>query len=97
MLELLYYDTIVGYVSKVLHDDGAWFTGDIELSSASDDMRSFFEYLVDENDIVEIKWPPGWIDENNWSLRDTESSAIRGISLPAIYLDDGSIYWRWRE
>jgi hypothetical protein len=88
---------LIGHIKNFGHDDGAWFVGDIVLSTEGANMRHFFAYLVDENDLIEFNGPADWLDENNWFLCETDTGTKKEISLPAIYVDDGSIYWRWRD
>lgn len=97
MFELLYRDTLIGYVKNYAPDDGAWFVGDVELSPAGASMRHFFAHLIDESDSVVFTGPNDWMEDSNWFLRDVESATLKGISLPAVYIEDGNIYWRWKD
>jgi len=97
MLELFFRDLLIGHIKNFANDDGAWLVGEFELTPDAANMLHFFAYLVDDSDLVEFDGPTDWLDENNWLMRDTETGESKRTSLPAIYADDGSIYWRWSD
>jgi hypothetical protein len=96
---VIFQDMIIGSISCSAPDDGAWIVGDVELTEAGLALREFFEFLTAEDskekpDRVDIEF---LMDAKNWRIVNSSTGEIKGIELPAIYPDDGSIYWRWRS
>ncbi len=77
-------------------DDFPWVTGDFEPLAEAEAFRGFFAFLVDEDQSDrEPPFDPELLEEQNWRLVG-ETGEARGIAVPAVYLDEGWLTWRWR-
>ena len=93
----LYWKDVLLGVVRSTHVDQPWFGGEFIPTPGAEDLRPFFDFMVDEE---ESRDPSDVFDEallapENWSLVD-ESGRMRGIETPAVYWEDRSISWQWR-
>jgi hypothetical protein len=74
--------------------DQPWMGGTFLPDERASQYRSFFQWMVDEDQTEDPPFAPDLLDEENWFVCDA-SGKRRGISIPAVH-DDGAIAWRWR-
>lgn len=93
---LYWKDILLGAV-RPTEVDQPWFNGEFIPTQWAEDLRTFFNFMVDED---ESRDPSDVFDETlmdpeNWSLVD-DSGRVQGIEMPAVYWEDRSISWRSR-
>ncbi|MEH7457696.1 hypothetical protein V7183_10785 [Bacillus sp. JJ1127] len=59
--------------------------------------QEYFRGMIDEENEFDFEGTdPEFLDERNWSVFDESEGTYLGITLPAIYIEDTTIAWRWR-
>lgn len=90
-LKLFHGDVLIGVVSNIAPEDNYEMSGDIALTSAFDQYKKVFEYLL-ANDGQTDGSPQPFDDSfyDGWCLVD-ENGARRIIAIPAI--ENGEVIW----
>ncbi|WP_322088091.1 hypothetical protein [Burkholderia sp. BCC1999] len=92
-MDLIFDDQLVGKISDAAQE-GSWFMGSITLSPFGTSLVKFFAFMTDESgELSESDFDSKLLDEKNWWISD--QGERKAISLPAVYIDDNSVYWRW--
>jgi hypothetical protein len=76
--------------------DFPWRSGCFFLEQLAPVFIDLFNFIVDENNFEQD--PPfnaELLADENWLLKAADGEEI-GICLPAVYLDEGEIWWRMR-
>ena len=74
-----------------------WMYGTIRLFENSKPFQKYFREMVDEDSIFDFESiDPEFLHEENWSIFDEDDQRYLRIDIPAIYMEDTTIAWRWR-
>lgn len=94
-MKLFWKDKYLGLITEV-SGDFPWMNGTFQPHEINEDIFDFFNFMIDEDKgFAEPPFSDDLLDESNWSIL-TDSEERKGISIPAVHLDDKTIDWRWR-
>jgi hypothetical protein len=92
-LKLFWMENEIGVITAVV-GDFPWMSGQVELSPFATGLSEFFDFMVDE-DAGNPPFAEDLLLPENWWVLDSEG-ARKGIDIPAVYRQEGTISWRWR-
>jgi hypothetical protein len=90
---LYWRDRELGIVSRAA-GEFPWMYGDFAPTGVDPLLRAFFEFMTGEGP-GEPPFEEALLDEENWWLVEPDGRR-RGITVPAVRIDEGEIAWRWR-
>ncbi|WP_410981582.1 hypothetical protein [Bacillus cereus] len=95
-MKLYFKDIELGKITEV-STDAPWMHGTIHLNENSQPFHEYFRGMVDEENEFDFEVvDPEFLAEGNWSILDKNEGKYLGIDIPAIYIEDTTIAWRWR-
>ncbi|MBC6976138.1 hypothetical protein H9I32_28365 [Bacillus sp. Xin] len=95
-MKLYFKDIELGDITEVSADT-PWMHGTIHLNENSQPFHEYFRGMVDEE--IEFDFEvadPEFLAESNWFIFDENECKYLEIDIPAIYIEDTTIAWRWR-
>jgi hypothetical protein len=91
---LLYWkDQQLGTV-RACEGEFPWMSGDFSPTAIDRPFRELFKFMADD-DAGEPPFGEELLEEGNWWMVGFDGQR-RGITVPAVWLDEGHIAWRWR-
>ncbi|MGG3519759.1 hypothetical protein ABES33_07150 [Bacillus pseudomycoides] len=95
-MKLYFKDIELGEITE-LSADPPWMYGTIHLNEKSKPFHEYFHGMVDEDNEFDFdSADPEFLAESNWSILDENEGKYLGIDIPAIYIENTIIAWRWR-
>lgn len=94
MIDLLFQKEVIGKIS-IDSRENAWIYGSYELFQNAGRFVELFEAMTHESGFDEAYFDEEWLNDENWFINDRGKRF--GITIPAIYADDGVITFRLRE
>lgn len=94
-MKLYWKNTFIGTITEI-SGDFPWMSGTFHPLEIDNNMRDFFNFMTDEeNGYQEPPFPEDLLDDFNWTI-ENDKNECKGIYVPAVYLGDSTISWRWR-
>jgi hypothetical protein len=93
-LKLYHKNNLIGTISNVAPEDTFEMSGDIELTSLSEQYRPMFTYLTDEDALksgADLPFDEEYLGD--WFLED-DLGERKEIACPGIYYEDNEVFWR---
>lgn len=95
-MKLYFKDIELGEIIDIF-TDAPWMYGTIHLNENSKPYEEYFREMVNEESTFDFdSIDPNFLNEENWSVFDKNEEKHLGIAIPAIYIEDTTIAWRWR-
>lgn len=95
-MKLYFKDIELGDITEV-STDTPWMYGTIHLNENSKPFHEYFHGMVDEDNEFDFEVADSeFLAESNWFILDENEGKYLGIDIPAIYIEDTTIAWRWR-
>ncbi|EJS72572.1 hypothetical protein CN425_12875 [Bacillus cereus] len=95
-MKLYFKDMEIGEIKDVF-GDMPWMYGTIRLYENSKPLQNYFREMVDEDSVFDVESiDPEFLDDENWFVYDEVNRWYLGIDIPAIYMEDITVAWRWR-
>ncbi|MDM5187366.1 hypothetical protein QUF99_08545 [Bacillus sp. DX4.1] len=95
-MKLYFKDIALGEISEV-YTDYPWMYGSIHLNENSKPFYEYFRGMIDEDNAFDFESAdPEFLDDRNWSVFDESEGKYLGIDIPAVYIEDTTVAWRWR-
>ncbi|WP_242214594.1 hypothetical protein [Bacillus cereus group sp. BfR-BA-01383] len=95
-MKLYFKDMEIGEIKDVF-GDMPWMYGTIRLYENSKPLQNYFREMVDEDSVFDVESiDPEFLDDENWFVYDEVNRRYLGIDIPAIYMEDTTVAWRWR-
>lgn len=93
-MKLYFKDIEIGEIKDVFIET-PWMYGTIHLNENSKPFQEYFREMVNEDSTFDFEsMDPEFLDDENWTVLD--EGQYLGIDIPAVYIEDTTIAWRWR-